>query len=198
MSELETFVLGYLKQLDSIVEPPVFGIHEVLLPDEAAERWRTAVYQRLTFNDTEDDSATRLGYNHPWVERMVAEAREQTASTQTYINGLRLNKKDLDKMAMKEWAVINGRVSQQRRATQSRVRSTYVCFNFKADVISDEKQEQLVSIIMDAHTGYPAAEAALIEAQAAAAEPDGVLDSLSDAPVRWRSDDNRPLKAPLD
>jgi hypothetical protein len=197
MSELETFVLGYLEQLDSIVEPPVFGIHEVLLPEEAAERWLLPVYQRLTFNDTEDDSATRLGYNHPWVERMVAEAREQTASTQAYINGLRLNKKNLDKLAMQEWVVVNGRVSQQRRATQSRVRSTYVCFNFKAAVISDEKQEQLVSIIMDAHTGYPAAEAALIEAQAAA-KPDGVLESLSDAPIRWRSDDNRPLKASLD
>lgn len=198
MSELETFVLGYLEQVDSIVEPAAFGVHEVLLPDEAAERWRTAVYQRLSFSDTEDETATRLGYNHPWVEQMVDEAREQTASTQAYINGLRLNKKDLDKLAMKEWVVVNGRVSQQRRATLSRVRSSYICFNFKAAVISDEKQEQLVSIMMDAHTGYPAAEATLIEAQAAAVKPDGVLKSLSDAPMRWRFDNNRSLKAPLD
>ena len=82
MSELETFVLGYLEQMDSIVEPAVYGVHEVLLSEEAAERWRTAVYQRLSFADTEDEVVTRLGYNHPWVEQMVGEARGQTASTQ--------------------------------------------------------------------------------------------------------------------
>ena len=197
MSELETFVLGYLEQLDSIVEPAVYGVHEVLLPEEAAERWRTAVYQRFAFADTEDEAVTRLGYNHPLVERMVEEARGQMASTQAYINGLRLNKTDLDKLAAQEWVVVNGRVSPQHHATLSRVRGAYIRFNFKAAILSDEKKEQLVSVLIDAHTGYRVTEAELIETQAAATEPDDVLQSLPDAPMRWKPSDGGPLKSPL-
>lgn len=198
MSELETFVLGYLEQMDSIVEPAVYGIHEVLLPDVVAERWHTAVYQRLAFADTEDEAVTRLGYNHPLVERMIEEARGQMASTQAYINSLRLNKKDLDKLAVKEWGVVNGRVVPQLRATLARARSTYIRFNFKAAILSDEKQERLVSVLMDAHAGYRVAETDLIETQASAKEPDTVLRSLPDAPIRWQPDDNQPLSNPLD
>jgi len=198
MSELETFVLGYLEQMDSIVEPAVYGIHEVLLPEAVAERWHTDVYQCLAFADTEDEAVTRLGYNHPLVERMIEEARGQMAATQAYINGLSLNKKDLDKLAVKEWGVVNGRVVPQRRATLARARSTYVRFNFKAAILSDEKQERLVSVLMDAHTGYRVAETELIETRASATEPDTILQSLPDAPMRWQPDDNQPLNNPLD
>jgi hypothetical protein len=37
----------------------------------------------------------------------------------------------------------------------ARVRSIYVRFNFKAAILSDEKQERLVSVLMDAYTGSP-------------------------------------------
>lgn len=198
MSELENFVLGYLEQVDSIVEPAIYGVHEVLLPEVVAERWQTPVYQHLTFTDTEAAEATRLGYNHPLVERMVEEARTQPASTQLFINRLQLNKTDLDKLAAKEWVILNGRVLPQKRATVARVRSTYVCFNFKAAILSDEKQERLVSVLMDAHAGHRAVQAELIETKATAGKPDTVLRSLPDAPMRWRPDDGRPLTAPLD
>ncbi|UCC51613.1 MAG: hypothetical protein JSV68_21310 [Anaerolineaceae bacterium] len=198
MSELETFVLGYLEQMDSIVEPAVYGIHEVLLPEAVAERWHTDVYQRLAFADTEDEAAIRLGYNHPLVEQMIDEARGQMAATQAYINGLRLNKKDVHKLAVKEWSVVNGRVVPQLRAALARARSTYVRFNFKAAIISNEKQERLVSVLMDAHTGHRVVETELIETQASAIEPDTVLQSLPDAPIRWQPDENQPLNNPLD
>lgn len=198
MSELKTFILGYLEQLESIVEPAIFGIHEVLLPEAVAERWHTAAYQRLAFADTEDETVTRLGYNHPLVERIAEEARGQTASTQAYINGLRLNKREVDRLAVNEWVVVNGRVSPQRGADVAVVGSIYVRFNFKAAVLSDEKQERLVSVLMDANGGYPVAEAELIELHATGIGPDSVLESLPDAPMRWQPGDNQPLNAPLD
>ncbi len=198
MDELETFVLGYLEQAGSIVEPAVYGIHEVLLPEAVAERWHAAAYQQITFAETEKDDVSRLGYNHPLVEQMVEEARAQPASARAYINGLRLNKDGLKDLAAKEWAVLNGRVAAQRRATLARGRSTYVRFNFKAVVLSHEKQERLVSVLMDAHSGSAVADADAIEAQATAAEPDAVLQGLRDAPIRWRPGEGRPLKIPLD
>jgi len=197
MSELEAFVLGYLKQVEGLVEPAGYGIHEVLLPERVAQRWDTAVYQQITFADTVEAEATHLGYNHPLVEQMVEEARTQSASTKLYINELQLNKTDLDKLAAKEWVILNGRVMPQKRATIARVRSTYVRFNFKAAIVSDEKQERLASVLMDAHAGHRIAQTDLIEAKATAGEPDMILDSLSDAPMRWQSGAGRSFNSPL-
>ncbi|MCP5099818.1 MAG: hypothetical protein GY943_30045, partial [Chloroflexi bacterium] len=198
MNELESFVLGYLEQVDSIVEPAVYDTHEVLLPEAVAERWQTAVYQHIAFTDVEDTDVTRLGYNHPLVEQMVEEASSKSASTQFFINRLQLNKTDIDKLAAKEWVIVNGRVLSPKRATIARVRSTYIRFNFKAAIISDEKKELLVSLLMDAHSGHPVMQTELIEAKANDIEPDIILRSLSDAPIRWKPDDGRPLKSPLD
>jgi hypothetical protein len=60
-----------------------------------------------------------------------------------------------------------------------------VRFNFKASISSDEKRELLVSVLMDAQTGYAAAESNLIEIRATAVNPDDVLRSLPEAPLQW-------------
>ena len=198
MSELESFVLDYLEQMGSIVEPAAYGIHEVLLPEAVAEQLDTAAYQQITFDDRVNDDVTRLGYNHPLVEQMVQAAHNRPASARAYINGLRLDKSGLEEVAMKSWVVLNGRVMPRTRTTPARVRSTYVRFNFKVAILSHEKQEQLVSVLMDAHGGYRIADSAPIEKRANATEPDQVLQSLSDAPIRWRPPDGKALKDPLD
>lgn len=185
MSELETFVLTYLEDMGGIVEPAGHGVHEVLLPEDSAERWHVSAYQRLTFSDTQQPNVTRLSYNHPWVEQLSAEALAQPASARLYINNLRLDKGGLDELAASQWVVINGRVTPQKRATVGRVRSAYVRFNFKASISSDEKRELLVSVLMNAQTGYAAAEANLIEVRATAVNPDDVLRSLPEAPLQW-------------
>ena len=71
MSELENFVVSYLEEVGGLVEPESFGVREVLLPDEIAEIWNTAVYQQITFDDLDNPTAVRLGYNNPLVETMI-------------------------------------------------------------------------------------------------------------------------------
>lgn len=66
MSELETFVLGYLEEVGSLIEPPAFRIYEALLPEKVAERWQVDPYIQLAFSDTDRAGVTQLGYNHPW------------------------------------------------------------------------------------------------------------------------------------
>ena len=51
MSELADFVLNTFRQVGGIVEPPAYGIYEVLLPEEVAHRWDVPAYQRLAFAD---------------------------------------------------------------------------------------------------------------------------------------------------
>ena len=81
MSELETFVLEYLQEAGSIVEPPAYGVHEALLPEAVAARWRVPSYLQLAFSGDDQAGVTRLGYNHPLVEQMVQEAHGRSAST---------------------------------------------------------------------------------------------------------------------
>lgn len=197
MSELEIFVLDYLQEAGSIVEPQAYGVYEVLLPEAAAARWSVPAYLQLAFTDAGPDDATRLGYNHPLVEQMVQEAHGRSASTCLYVNDLRLDKSGVDELAIKSWVILNARARPQRRSTMARVRSTYVRFNFKAAILSDEKQERLVSVLMDVHSGSRVADSELIESSATAVSPDTTLASLPDAPIRWQPKDGPKLKAPL-
>ena len=120
MNDLENFVVGYLEEIGSLVEPKSFGVREVLLPDEVAESWNTAVYQQITFDEIDNPAAIRLGYNNPLVEQMVEQARSQPASTRYFINGLRLDKTGLDELARAAWVLPNSRVIIPRRTTVSR------------------------------------------------------------------------------
>ncbi len=198
MSELENFVLEYLEEMGGIVEPPAYGVYEALLPEKTAVRWQMPDYFHFAFAESEQENVTRLGYNHPLVEQMVAEAFDRPASAHLYINNLNLNKSNVDDRAMKSWVILNARVQSLKRATLARVRSSYVLFNFKAAIFSDEKQERLVSVLMDAHTGSHVTNTKLIVDRAVASSADTILDSLPDAPMRWQSKDNRKLKKPLD
>ena len=198
MSDLQRFVLEYVEEAGGIAEPAGPGIHEVLLPQHLAEEWHIPSYLQLTFGDTEYAEAIQLGYNHPLVEQMIAAAQSRPASTHLFVRGLRLNKTGLVEVAEKEWRILNARVVAQKRATIDRVRSTYVRFNFKAEILSDEKQERLVSVLMDAHGGYRVPDPAPIEIRANALEPGELLPSLDDAPTRWQPAGDPPLKKPLD
>jgi hypothetical protein len=198
MSDLEQFVVDYLQEAGSLVEPPAFGVYEVLLPEAVADSWHVPAYLQLAFTDTEQKDVTQLGYNHPLVEQMVQGAYDHSASTRLFINGLRLDKSGIDDLAIKNWVILNARTQQQKRSTMARVRSTYVRFNFKAAILSDEKQERLVSVLMDAHAGSRVVDSELIESQAMAVSPDVILTSLPDAPMRWQPKDGPKLKAPLD
>lgn len=197
MSELETFVIDYVQEVGGIAEPAGYGVYEILLPEPVAQRWQAPAYLQVTFADGRAEEVTRLGYNHPLVERMVQDAQRQTASTSLYVNGLRLQKSGVEEAALKGWAVINARVLPEKGATVARGRSTYVRFNFKAAILSHEKQERLASVLMDAHTGQRVEAAEQIETRATATEPDPLLASLRDAPVRWQPQGGPSLEAPL-
>ena len=198
MSELETFVTGYLERVGAIIEPASPEVYEVLLPDDIARQWEVPAYSKIAFAETEPgEDATRLGYNHSLVDEMVEGARAHPSSTRYYINNLRLSKSGLTGLARENWGLLNSRVVEIRRATIGRVRCTYVRFNFKVALLSDEKQERLVSILMDAHTGYVAAEPETIERMANNRQPDATLKTLPDAPLRWTAGDGFDQKDPL-
>jgi len=190
MNELADFVLDAFRQAGGIVEPPAYGIHEVLLPEEVARRWNLAAYQRLAFTsessaDVADaGDATVVGYGHPLVERLTEETRADPACALVYVSDLRLDKRGLFGLACQALALPNARLSEVERQGEKAAICHHVRFNFKAALITDEKRERLVSVVMDAQAGFAVPEPAHVE-QLARLEEEPAFGRLPSAPVRW-------------
>jgi hypothetical protein len=156
---LQELILGYCRQVGGLVDPPAYGIHEVLLPDEAAASLGIAPHQRFIFPSELETSpagggVTLLYYGHPLVEVIVEELRRQAASGLFYINSVRLEKPGLYATIEKSLAVANARVFTAAGAVERRRLYHYVCFNFKASLISDEKRELILPVWMHLQGGY--------------------------------------------
>ncbi len=188
MSELADFVLNAFRQAGGIIEPPAYGVYEALLPDNVARRWSVPAYGRLAFAGElpgiTDDDVTVVGYGHPLMETLVDDARAEPACAQVYINDLRLDKGDLLALAHKTFTFSNARLTKAPRKSRKVSLCHYVRFNFKAALITDEKRERLVSVVMDAQAGYAVPELTQIE-HLARLDEETTLGHLTFAPVRW-------------
>ncbi len=201
MSELADFVLNSFRQAGGIVEPPAYGVHEVLLPGEVARRWNVPAYQRLAFADeapveaTGMEDVTIVGYGHPLVETLMEETRAEPACVLAYVNDVRLDKRGLLALARQTLAFPNARLSEAEHKGETAALCNYARFNFKAALITDEKRERLVSVVMDAQSGFAVPELAHIE-QLARLEEKAAFGHLLSAPVRWLPA-HQPLSQPV-
>src|SRR5574341_1048015 len=143
MSELADFVLNTIRHVGGIVEPPAYGIYDVLLPEEVAGRWGIPAYQRLAFGDESPPQAGDVmvvGYGHPLVERLMEENWAEAACALAAINAVRLDKRGLAELARKTLAFPNARLAEIPRQSESPALCHYVRFNFKAAMLTDEKR----------------------------------------------------------
>ncbi len=190
MSELADFVLNVFRQAGGIVEPPAYGIYEALLPEKVARRWNVSAYQRLAFTDEPlaemagAEDVTIVGYGHPLVETLMDATRAEPACVLAHVNDLRLDKRNLLALTHQTLALPNGRLTKAPRKSETAALCHYVRFNFKAALITDEKRERLVSVVMDAQSGFAVPELAHIE-QLAQLEEKSAFGHLLTAPVRW-------------
>jgi hypothetical protein len=184
-ASLRDFVLGYCRQVGGLVEPPAYGIYEVLIPEEAARRWGVDPLQRFSFSLTPDASppeqqAVHLYYGHPLVETIVAELSQRPADSRFFINPQRVEKPGLSELA-KKLTFANAQISAGN--TQRTRIYHYVCFNFKVSLVSDDKRELIVPVWMHLQGGYrlPPAEIqalALLDAESA-------FPNLDASPPAW-------------
>lgn len=205
MDELADFVLNYYREAGAIVEPPAYGVHEVLLPDDLAARLSVPAYQRFAFDDTpaaEADGADEvayLSYGHPLVESLIEAARQVPACARLYVNAVRLDKRGLADLARQALSFPNARLAEVEDQAESRTLGHYVRFNFKAALITDEKREQLLSVLMDAQGGYAVEELTEIERLITLETTPG-FEHLPVMPPVWLSDEETPfdrLRSPL-
>jgi len=191
MSKLADFVLDSIRQAGGIVEPPTYGVYEVLLPEEAARDWNAPSYQRLAFTDeaaTEmlDDArdVAVIGYAHPLVEALMEESRADPACALVYADGLQLDKIGLLSLAREKHSLLNARLTEAPDKSARGATCHYVRFNFKAALLTDEKRERLISVMMNAQGGFSVPELVHIERKVRLKE-EPAFKHLLPAPIHW-------------
>jgi len=199
MSELADFVLNYYRQAGAIVDPPRYGVYEALLPEGVARQLGVPPYQRLAFDDGhltrlrggEEEEITRVGYGHPLVEVLTEAASAEPACARVYINAVRLEKRGLIDLARSTLVFPNARLVTQPQGLERRALTHYVRFNFKAALITDEKREQLVSVVMDAQAGWATPDLIEVE-RLTTLEDEPAFAHLPPASLRWQPHGSAP------
>jgi hypothetical protein len=144
-------ILGYCRQVGGLVEPPAYGMHEILLPDEVAARWGVEPIQRFMFTSEgeaeaaagaaiKDGAVTFISYSHPLVETVVEELRRKTANGLFFVNNVRLEKPGLYTVIEKALSLPNAKLFAVHGVVERQQLYHLVRFNFKASLVSDETQ----------------------------------------------------------
>ncbi len=187
---LQDFILAYCEEVGALVERPAYNLVDILLPDGIAHRLQSDTYLRLALSEeaaaTHPD-ALHLTYGHPLLENIEEDVRGRGQAVHLFINDVRLEKLGLFEAIQKELGLPNARLRSQKNAMARPQLHHYVRFNFKVALITDEKHEELVSVLMDLHSGQPAW--ALEEARfPLPLEREYRLRPLPDASPFWKPD----------
>ncbi|MBX2999046.1 MAG: hypothetical protein KF893_11100 [Caldilineaceae bacterium] len=186
--DLARFVLGFLEQEGGVVAPPAFGIYEALLPEDLAADLGIDDFVRLNFsaeNPPADADAVRLSVNHPLVETIAEQVTTQPANAMVYVNHVRLEKRGLLDLARKQFTFPNARVDGLPNREEARELHHYLQMNFKVAIISEEKQEELTTVMMDLQAGHAVSDPDLLH-QLEIYAPEPSFESLPLAQPRWR------------
>ena len=201
MPDLADFVLDFCRAHSAVVEPPAYGVYDVLLPDTVAAQLGIEPFQRFAFDEpAAAEGATVIAYGHPLAERMIELTRAAPACARFYINDVRLDKSGLAALARAALAFPNANLVEVPRTLEARALFRYVRFNFKAASVSDEKREQLVSVLVDAQSGAAVPDFSFSEPHRLAEAP--AFTDLPLAPASWTTAPDplapKPLRALLD
>jgi len=155
-TSLEQLVLGYCRQVGALVEPPAYGVYEILLPDEAAARWEISPHQRVVFDATnQQDGVIFLHYGHALVETIVEELRGQSANGNFFINNVRPEKPGFVSEIENVFSLPNAKIFFIPAEKEHVRLHHYARFNFKVSLVADEKRELVLPVWMDLQNGYP-------------------------------------------
>ena len=150
---IEELILGYCIQVEGIVEPPAYGVYEVLLPDEVAARWKVLPHQHFTFA-TEAKNALHIHFGHPIAETIVDEVRAKTANGHFFINNVRPEKPNIYETIEKSFSLPNAKMFSIPGVVEKATLHHYGKMNFKVSLIADEKSELILTLWMDLQSGY--------------------------------------------
>lgn len=186
--DLSRFVLEFLEQQGGVVAPPAFGAYEVLLPEELAAHLGIDDSQHPRF-DTQSaagagEDALHLSVNHPLVDAIAAQVASQPASATVHISHVRVEKRGLVELARKSFSLPNARLDFTPNTQEHSELHHYLQFNFKVTFLSEEKQEELESVMMDVQAGHAVTDPAHLR-QLTVTDSEPAFEGFPAAQPRW-------------
>jgi hypothetical protein len=183
---LSDLVLGAFRRKGALIDPPAYGVHEVLLPDEEARQLGTNAHQRIAFApDLPPDgiAAEVLHFGHPLVEAVISDLRRQPAAALQSIRNVRLEKPFLYDTVDKALSFPNAKLFPNARSSERWRLHHYAVFAFRISLIADEKREMILPMWMNVQGGHPV-DGEGIE-RVAGFDAGTLWDRLEPAAVRW-------------
>ena len=156
--DLSELILGYLEETGSVVMPPAFGVYDVLMPEEVATHLGLSEETHFAFaarnEDRPNEDVLNVGVNHPLVENIAYTLTQQPANAYSYIRDVRIDKRGLAELARKHYNLPNARLDALPKVQEEGQQHFYLLCNFKVTFVSEEKQEELVTVVMDVQAGH--------------------------------------------
>lgn len=174
MDELRDFVLDYYRAHGALIDPPSYGVHEALLPDDLAEELHVPALQQIVFDDVApdgEDGRLHLAQGHPLVDRLVEKMRREPLAAQAWINAVRLDKRGLAEAARQTLSFANARLAELPQQVETPALYHYLVLTLKVTLNTDEKQEHLITVAMHAQGGWPVEWGAIHERATLEEEP---------------------------
>lgn len=155
-SRVKEFVLSALQHVGALVEDVGYGQYSVLIPPELVTSLDVSSFVSLVFDSEGEDTPEKLylNYGHPLVENLIRHYRTQKTTSHLYVQGLRLEKQGLAELARRSFTLSKGRINTDGTNTSPHPEIFhYIRFYFRAVLLSDEKYEYVLSVLVCAQTG---------------------------------------------
>ena len=152
---LETFAQELLHGLGALVEKRD-GVLEAILPDAHQGALGEGGFLRLAFDPyiAEREKARYVSVGSPLADELIALAGSVGSVTRWYINGLRWSQRRAIHLDHWKARFVNSRISND--GMEFPFACHYLLFNFQVSYLSDEKREEVHTVVVDSGTLQPA------------------------------------------
>jgi len=147
--DLRDFCQQTFTSLGGLVDTENDDILEVVTTDELANNFNGKSYLKFVFDRTllsQYPDAEFISYGHPNLDMLINLASQKGLVTRWYLNGLQTTTGYLRDKVAKKVKIYN---CKSKYLLDILERFSYCLFNFKISYISDDKKEEIKSVLVD-------------------------------------------------
>ena len=148
--ELKDFVRRVIEVKGGIAEPKEKseGILDVLLPLELQKKLSLKEYETLSFSPGLPGKL--ITYGSPLLDNIISLTQDIGLTSAIFIKGVSLKRKGITRLIDEKFEFIN--VKKRGYLFSEEVTCSYLLVNFRVTIISDERKEELIPVMVDEQT----------------------------------------------
>ncbi len=146
---LQNFVQGIIEVKGGIAEEKEEGVLDILLPENLQKKLSCREYQQISFlpNHSQAEFVT---YGSPFLDKMLSLTQDFGQITRVFIKDVYPKKRGLVKLIEETFEFPNSK--RLGYLMDNQVICSYLLINFKANIISDEREEEIITVVVDEQT----------------------------------------------